>query len=220
MRVVSVNVGTPRPVEWQGRRIFTGIFKQPVAGRVRLHGLNLEGDGQADLVVHGGPDKAVYVYPSEHYPFWRQELGADDLPWGAFGENLTLAGWLEDQVAIGDRFRVGSAEVVVTQPRVPCFKLGLRFGREDVIERFLDSGRSGFYLRVLVVGELEAGSRFERIEEDPHRVTVAEVNRLYFDRHRPHSEPDVDLLLRAVAVEALAAGWKEHFLRRLAAVTH
>jgi MOSC domain-containing protein YiiM len=163
--------------------------------------------------VHGGPDKAVYVYPSEHYPFWREELGIDDLPWGSFGENLTLEGWLEDQVAVGDRFRVGSVEVVVTQPRVPCFKLGLRFDREDVIEKFLDSGRSGFYLRVLVEGELEAGSRFERIEEEAHRVTVAEVNRLYLDRH---GEPNVDLLLRAVAVEALAPGWREHFLRRLA----
>ena len=218
VRVVSVNVSTPRPVEWQGRRIITGIFKQPVAGQVRLRGVNLEGDGQADLVVHGGPDKAVYVYPSEHYPFWREELTLPHLAWGAFGENLTTEGWLEEDVAIGDRFRVGSAEVVVTQPRVPCFKLGLRFGREDMVEKFLDSGRSGFYLRIAAPSELAAGSPFERIAEDPHRVTVAEVNRLYFDRHRPHSEPDVDLLLRAVAVEALAAGWKEHFLRRLAAV--
>lgn len=215
MRVLSVNVSTPRPVEWRGRRIMTGIFKLPVEGPVLLRGVNLDGDAQADLSVHGGPDKAVYAYPSEHYLYWRTELGLDDLPWGSFGENLTLEGWWEDHVAIGDRFRVGTAEVVVTQPRTPCFKLGLRFGREDVIEKFLDSGRSGFYLRVAVEGELEAGASFERIEEDPHGVTVAEVNRLYLDRH---SEPDVELLQRAIAIEALAPVWKEHFLRRLAAV--
>src|SRR5262245_25306653 len=149
MRVVSVNVGLPREVEWKGRVVTTGIFKTPVAARVALRALNLEGDRQADLTVHGGADKAVYAYPSEHYPFWRRELPGLDLPCGAFGENLTTEGLDEAEVRIGDRFRVGTAEVRVTQPRIPCYKLGIRLGRDDIVERFLWSGRSGFYLAVL-----------------------------------------------------------------------
>jgi MOSC domain-containing protein YiiM len=212
MKIVSVNVGLPRPVEWRGRRIMTGIFKQPVSGRIAVRKLNLAGDRQADLSVHGGVHKAVYAYPSEHYPFWRHELELSDLPWGAFGENLTTESWWEDEVHIGDRFRAGTAEFVVTQPRTPCFKLALKFDRDDVVDRFLESGRPGFYLAVAKEGELEAGDPFERIHEDERRVSVVDVVRLYVERY---AAPDRDLLRRAVEVEALPEAWREHFRRRL-----
>jgi MOSC domain-containing protein YiiM len=215
MRVISVNVGLPRPVPGRGGMVMTGIFKDPVAGRVRVRRLNLAGDRQADLSVHGGPDKAVYAYPSEHYPFWRNELPEHELAWGAFGENLTTEGWWEDEVHVGDRFRIGTAEMVVTQPRMPCFKLGLRFGRDDVIARFLESGRPGFYLRVLQEGEVEAGDPCERIFEDPGQLTVVDVIRLYLDRRGALSEADRDLLERAVQVEALPETWRDFFQRRL-----
>jgi len=212
MKIVSVSVGSPRPVDWRGRRIMTGIFKQPVEGRVWLHRLNLEGDRQADLSVHGGMHKAVYVYPSEHYPFWRRELEMEDLPWGSFGENLTTAGWWEDEVHVGDRFRVGTAEVVVTQPRMPCFKLAVKLDREDIIERFLESGRPGFYLGVLQEGDLAAGDAMERIHEDENRVSVVDVVRLYLERDR---KSDPDLLRRAASVEGLPESWRDHFRKRI-----
>jgi MOSC domain-containing protein YiiM len=212
MKIVSVNVGLPRPVAWRGRRIMTGIYKDPVQGRVRVRRTNLDGDRQADLSVHGGPDKAVYVYPSEHYPFWRRELELEDLPWGSFGENLTAEGWWEDEVHVGDRFRIGTAELAVTQPRMPCFKLAMKFDRDDLVEAFLDSGRPGFYFAVVQEGELGAGDAMERIHEDQNGVTVVDVVRLYMDRH---GESDPDLLRRAVAVEALSEGWREHFRKRL-----
>jgi MOSC domain-containing protein YiiM len=211
MRVISVNVGLPRPVEWNGRTVMTGIFKEPVEGTIPMRRLNLDGDRQADLSVHGGPDKAVYGYPAEHYPFWRAEYPDHDLTWAAFGENLTTEGWLEDGVHIGDRFRIGSAEVVVTQPRMPCFKLGIRFGRDDVISGFLESGRPGFYFRVLQEGDVSAGDPMVRIAEDPHRVTVVDIVDLYLAR----DNADRDLLERAVKVEALAQGWRDHFRKRL-----
>jgi MOSC domain-containing protein YiiM len=212
MKIVSVNVGLPRPVAWRGRRIMTGIYKDPVEGRVRARRTNLDGDGQADLSVHGGPEKAVYLYPSEHYPFWRRELELEELPWGSFGENLTAEGWWEDEVHVGDRFRIGTAEFAVTQPRMPCFKLAMKFDRDDVVETFLESGRPGFYLAVTQEGELGAGDAMERIHEDENGVTVVDVVRLYRDRH---GESDPDLLRRAVAVEALSEGWREHFRKRL-----
>jgi MOSC domain-containing protein YiiM len=212
MKVISVNVGLPRPVRGKDGLVMTGIFKEPVAGRVRVRRLNLEGDGQADLSVHGGPDKAVYAYPSEHYPFWRNELPGQTLAWGAFGENLTTEGWWEDEVFVGDRFRIGTTEMVVTQPRMPCFKLALRFGREDVVARFLESGRPGFYLRVLQEGAVEAGDPMERIEEDSRRVRVVDVVRLYLDKK---GTLDRELRERAVQVEALPEAWRDHFRRRL-----
>jgi MOSC domain-containing protein YiiM len=212
MKILSVNVGLPRPVSWRGRRIMTGIYKDPVEGRVKVRRTNLDGDRQADLSVHGGPDKAVYVYPSEHYPFWRRELELEDLPWGSFGENLTAEGWWEDEVHIGDRFRIGTAEFAVTQPRMPCFKLAMKFDREDIVESFLESGRPGFYLAVTQEGELETGDAMERIHEDENDVTVVDVVRLYMDRH---GESDPDLLRRAVAVETLSEGWREHLRKRL-----
>jgi len=206
LRVVSVNAGLPREVVWKGRVVRTGIFKDPVEGRVAVRALNLDGDRQADLTVHGGVSKAVYVYPSEHYAYWREELPGVELPWGMFGENLTTEGLLEGAVGIGDRFRIGSAQVVVTEPRMPCYKLGLRFRRDDVIKRFLASRRTGFYLAVLNEGEVEAGDRMERLSRDPHGVTVADITHLY--TRKPH---DVGLLQRAMSVEALPESWRTYF---------
>src|ERR1044072_7317644 len=157
MKIISLNVGLPREIVYKDRRIVTGIFKEPVEGRIRARKLNLDGDRQADLKVHGGPEKAVYVYPSEHYDFWKSELPDMDLPWGMFGENFTTTGLLETEVHIGDRFRIGTAELMVTQPRMPCYKLGIRFGRDDIIKRFLASERTGFYSSVLKEGEVGAG---------------------------------------------------------------
>jgi MOSC domain-containing protein YiiM len=209
MRVVSVNVGLPREVFWKGQSVTTGIFKEPVEGRVMLRTLNLEGDRQADLSVHGGPTKAVYAYPAEHYRYWSRELPEMPLPWGMFGENLTTEGLREEAVNIGDRFRIGTAEVMVTEPRMPCYKLGIRFGREDMVRRFLASGRSGFYVAVLREGEVGAGDTIQRTHHEPNSVTVADIVRLYV------SERDNwELLQRALQVEALPEGWRDHFRRQ------
>jgi MOSC domain-containing protein YiiM len=175
VKVVSVNVGRPRRVEWGGRQVRSAIWKAPVAGRVRVTRLNLEGDKQSDLRVHGGPDKAVYVYPSEHYAYWARELPALDLPWGAFGENLTTEGLLEADMRIGDSFRAGTAELRVTQPRSPCYKLMVRFDREDMVRRFLDSGRTGFYVAVVTEGDVAAGDPIERVARSDREVTIADV---------------------------------------------
>src|SRR5437016_3424662 len=179
MKVVSINVGLPREVEWRGKTVRTSIFKEPVAGRVRVERLNVEGDRQSDLTVHGGADKAVYAYPAEHYAFWREDLPGMDLPWGAFGENFTTEGLIEDSVRIGDQLRVGSAEFVVTQPRMPCFKLGIRFGRPEMVKLVLRSGRTGFYFAVLTEGEVGAGDSMELLERDEHNIPVADIVNLY-----------------------------------------
>ncbi|NJN85952.1 MAG: MOSC domain-containing protein [Leptolyngbyaceae cyanobacterium SL_7_1] len=210
MKLLSVNVGLPREVSWKGKTVLTGIFKEPVQGRVKLRSLNLEGDGQADLTVHGGVDKAVYAYPVEHYGFWQQELPDTDLPWGVFGENLTIEGVLEEEVRIGDRFRIGTAEVMVTQPRMPCYKLGIKFGREDMVKRFLASQRSGFYFSVLQEGELEAGDGLERISQDESQITVTDIVRLY-----TRESKDLDLLHRATEHQALPESWREYFKQQL-----
>ena len=162
-------------MEWHGRRVLTSIWKSPKAGRVRVARLNLEGDEQSDLSVHGGEEKAVYAYPSEHYAFWRNQLPDAELSWGAFGENLTIEGLLEPEVMIGDRIEIGSAAFVVTQPRMPCFKLGIRFGRDDIIKRFLRSGRTGFYLAVVREGEVGSGDSIEVAARDPRGVSIADV---------------------------------------------
>ncbi len=212
MKIVSVNVSLPKPVEWRGRRIMTGIYKEPVAGRIAVRRLNLAGDGQADLSVHGGVHKAVYAYPCEHYPFWRQELGLTDLPWGAFGENLTTEGWWEDEIHIGDRFRAGTAEFLVTQPRSPCFKLAMKFDRDDLVESFLENVRPGLYLSVAQEGEVAAGDAFERIAEDENHITVTDIYRLYADRK---TRPDPDLLRRASELKALPFSWRDYFRKQL-----
>jgi len=214
MRVVSVNTGVPREVVWKGRKVLTAIFKTPVRGRVPLRGLNFDGDRQADLSVHGGADKAVYAYPVEHYEYWRSELSAAALPMGVFGENLTTEGLLEEAVNIGDRLHVGTAELMVTQPRLPCYKLALRFGRDDMVKRFLASGRTGFYLSVLREGEVGAGDEIERIERDPNNVTVPDITRLYVQKS--YGAADMELVRRAAQMEALPESWRSHLLQRSA----
>ena len=211
MRVLAISVGGPRQIEWHGRLVQTSIFKAPVLGRVRVTQLNLEGDQQSDLSVHGGPDKAVYAYPAEHYPFWRTELSSAELSWGAFGENLTTEGMLENEVCIGDRYRMGSAEFVVTQPRMPCYKLAIKFARAEFVKAFLASERTGFYFAVLREGEVEAEDSIERIAEDERRLSVRDIVRLYTS-----DAPDPQLLQRAVQLDALPDGWREHFVDQLA----
>src|SRR5947199_7703459 len=186
MKLISVSVGRPRQVTWRGKSVMTSIWKSPVEGEVRVTTLNLQGDEQSNLSVHGGADKAVYVYPSEHYAYWRAELPGADLPWGAFGENFTTEGLLEEHVRIGDRLRVGSAEFVVTQPRMPCFKLGIRFDRPDMVKRFLHAGRAGFYLAVLVEGEVTAGDTIEFLARGENGITVADNARLNSTDARNH----------------------------------
>jgi len=210
MKLVSVNVGLPREVEWRGRTVTTGIFKSPVEGRARVRTLNLDGDRQADLSVHGGPTKAVYVYPGEHYAYWRQELPGVDLPPGSFGENLTTEGLRETEVRIGDRFRVGSAVVSVTEPRMPCSKLGVKFGRDDMVRRFLASERSGFYFAVVEEGDVAAGDAIEPLERATHEVTVSEIIRL-FARDRE----DLEALRRVIQVEALPESWLGYFRHQM-----
>ena len=210
MVVLSVNVGVPREVIYKGKTITTGIFKEPVEGRIRLRTLNLDGDRQADLSVHGGLSKAAYAYPIEHYEYWRQQLPGVDLPWGMFGENLTVEGLREDGLNIGDRLRIGSALLVVTGPRLPCHKLAAKFGRDDIIKRFLHSGRTGFYFAVLQEGEVGAGDRITVIGRDEHAVTVADITRLYV-----REKDDVRMLRRAVQVEALPESWRGYFQKRI-----
>jgi MOSC domain-containing protein YiiM len=210
VRVVSVNVGLPRELLWRGRKVRTSIWKAPVEGRVRIRRLNLEGDQQSDLSVHGGPEKAVYAYPSEHYEFWRRELPNMDLPWGAFGENLTIEGMLEDSARIGDRVRAGSAELVVTQPRMPCYKLGIRFDREDMVKRFLRSARTGFYFAVLGEGDVGAGDLLEFTDRPRHEVSVRDVSALY-----AHDAANQDLLRLASELPELPESWREYFRKRL-----
>jgi MOSC domain-containing protein YiiM len=213
MKLVSVNTGLPREVVWHGRSVTTGIFKQPVNGRVALRKLNLDGDGQADLIVHGGEYKAVYCYPIEHYEYWRRELPGRELPMGVFGENFTLDGLLEQSVHLDDRFSVGSAEVVVTQPRLPCYKLGIRFEADDMVKRFFVSGRTGFYLAVTREGEVGAGDQMTVISHDPNGVPVSEITRLYAEKR--YGDADVAWVQRALHVAALPESWKEYFRQRL-----
>jgi MOSC domain-containing protein YiiM len=214
MKIVSLNVGLPRDVLWHGRTVTTGIFKEPVEGHVRLRTLNLDGDRQADLTVHGGAQKAVYCYPIAHYDYWRKELPGRDIPMAMFGENFTTEGLQENSVHLGDRFTVGSAEVVVTQPRLPCYKLGVRFGSDDMVKRFLASGRSGFYLAITREGEVAAGDEIKSISRDPNAVPVSEITRLYIAKR--FNKEDVASLRRALQVAALPEIWKGYFQERLA----
>jgi len=200
--LISVQVGIPRRVLRDGEEVLTGIFKTPVQKRLQMRALNLEGDQQADLSVHGGQNKAVYAYPSEHYPYWEKELPGVELPWGSFGENLTTSGLLESAVYIGDRFTIGAAEVVVTQPRLPCFKLNLKFNRDDMVKRLLASRRTGFYLRVLREGEVGAGDEIIPVHKDENRVSVLDILHLYL-RESDSSE----LRNRALQLEYLSPSW-------------
>jgi MOSC domain-containing protein YiiM len=213
MRLVSVNTGLPREVTWRARSVTTAIFKQSVQGRVALHKLNLDGDRQADLSVHGGKHKAVYCYPAEHYEYWKIELPGRELPFGIFGENFTTDGLLEGSIRLGDRLSVGSAEVVVTQPRFPCYKLGVRFESDDMVKRFLASGRTGFYLAVSREGEVGAGDEIAMITRDPNAFPVSEITRLYI--LKSYRDEDAASVRRALRVAALPENWKEHFRERL-----
>lgn len=214
MKIISVNVGLPRDVVFRGEVVTTAIFKEPIEGQVKLRTLNLDGDKQADLTVHGGVDKAVYAYPSEHYEYWKHELPDIVLPWGMFGENLTTQGMIEDAVNIGDQFQIGSAKVIATQPRMPCYKLGVKFGRMDIIRRFLASGRPGIYFKVLQEGEVEAGDSIELISKDENNITVKDIVRLYV-----RDNNDIESIQRVIRVKDLPTGWRYHFQQQIKQLT-
>lgn len=214
MRLVSLNVGLPREVNWHGQNVTTGIFKQPVSGRVALRRLNLDGDRQADLTAHGGEYKAVYGYPVEHYAYWKKELPGRDLPFAVFGENFTTEGLMETSVHLGDRFSVGSAEVVVTQPRLPCYKLGIRFQSDWMVKRFLASARTGFYFAVAGEGEVGAGDKIKLLSRDPEAVPVSEITRLYVAKR--FTDDDAAVLQRALRVDAFPESWKSYLRARFA----
>jgi MOSC domain-containing protein YiiM len=210
VKLISLNVARPQLMVYKGATISTGIFKKPVSGAVTLRTLNLDGDRQADLTVHGGVYKAVYGYPVEHYEYWRSELPGDKLPLGTFGENFTTEGLSEDDLYIGDRFRIGSAILMVRQPRMPCYKLAAKFQRDDMIERFLHSRRSGFYFSVEQEGEVEKGNSIELISQNRDGITIAEMNRLI-----AHDRYNCELLQKAIATVELPESWREYFLPRL-----
>jgi MOSC domain-containing protein YiiM len=217
MKLVSVNTGLPREVEWHGRIVTTGIYKEPVEGRVALRKSNLDGDRQADLTVHGGEYKAVYCYSLVHYDYWKKELPGRELPMGMFGENFTIDGGedrlREETVFLGDRFSVGTAEVVVTQPRLPCYKLGIRFGADDMVKRFLASGRTGFYVAVVREGEVGVGDEMKVIGRGAEGVAVSEITRLYVAK--TFGEAEIRAVRRALEVKELPESWKEYFRERL-----
>lgn len=210
MHVVSVNVGRPREIEWKGRMVLTSIFKKPAAAQLAVRRLNIDGDEQADLTVHGGQDKAIYAYPGEHYGPWHEQLGRELTP-GNFGENLTTEGLLEDAVHIGDEFRVGTARLVVTQPRLPCYKLGLRFGDPGMVKRFLEAGKPGIYFAVLEEGMVGRGDPIECIALDSSGITVTEMFHLVLDQNAPR-----DALRRLLSVPALADVWRKELQEQLA----
>ena len=210
MKLISLNVSSPRIVAWHGEPVTTGIFNEPVDGPLMLRMLNLDGDRQADLTVHGGKSKAVYAYPSEHYEFWNSELPDMDLPYGMFGENFTTEGLFEHTVNVGDCFRVGQAELMVTEPRLPCYKLGIKFGRADIIKRFLQSRRTGFYFAVLKEGKVEAGDEIELISRDANNISIADITRLY-----AFEKDDLETLRRAVKLKALSESWRGYFQKQI-----
>ena len=214
MKLISLNCGLPREVIWHGTSVTTSIFKEPVKGRVALRKLNLDGDKQSDLTVHGGEHKAVYCYPVEHYQYWRTELPGRPLPLGVFGENFTIEGLNEDTVHIGDRFAIGSAQVVVSQPRLPCYKLGIRFATDDMVQRFLASGRTGFYLAVTREGEVGAGDDITRLSHDPESISVSTITRLYVAK--TYDAESIRQVQRASELTALPDSWKQYLYERAA----
>jgi MOSC domain-containing protein YiiM len=213
LKLISLNVARPRLTIYRGETINTGIFKQPVEEPVALRTLNLDGDRQADLSVHGGPYKAVYAYPSEHYRYWRSELPGTTLPWGMFGENFTTEDLRERDLHIGDRLQVGAAIVMARQTRTPCYKLVAKFQRDDMIERFLGSGRSGVYFSVEKEGTVASGDSVEFLSRAPDGITIEEMNQLIAtDRYNRA------LLEKAITTRALPEHWREHFSERLARI--
>jgi MOSC domain-containing protein YiiM len=217
MKVLSVNVGLPRKILFNGQIITTAIFKDPVKGPISLRKLNLDGDKQADLTVHGGLDKAVYSYPSEHYVYWRKQFPNTDLVWGMFGENFTTEGLFEDAVNVGDQFQIGSAMLVATQPRMPCYKLGIRFGRMDVIRRFMASGRPGIYFKVLTEGEVQREDKIKIIRRDKNNVTVKDIVRLYIARD---NIDNIETMKRVTKIRDLPEGWRYEFQQKIKQLEH
>lgn len=214
MKVISVNVGLPRPVSHKKRQVVTSIFKEPVEGRVKVTILNLNGDAQADLSVHGGVDKAVYSYSEEHYKYWKEAYPMIDMPFGMFGENLTTQGLKEDMVNIGDQYQIGSSRLVVTQPRMPCYKLGIRFGRMDILEKFVNSQRPGIYYRVLEEGELGVGDSIKLLYRDKNNVTINDIVNLYINNH--NDGETISKMQRATKLEFLPEHWRIHFGQKIA----
>src|SRR5581483_6611436 len=210
IRVLSVNVGQPQEVFLGDKVVLTSIFKKPIEGRVAVRRHNLAGDRQADLRVHGGPYKAVYAYASEHFPYWAAELPEMELPWGAFGENLTLSGLTEETAFIGDQFRVGSAVLQITQPRMPCFKLGIRFQRSDMVKRFWRSGYAVIYFAITEEGALETGDELELVHRDAGGVSLADVVRLY------KGQTDDEQLFERMSRAPLRGSWKQEIRERWA----
>ena len=211
MKVLSVNVGQPRDVVADDRLVRTSIFKSPVTGRVPIRNHNLAGDAQSDLSVHGGRSKAVYAYPHEHYAFWREQLPGVDLQPGHFGENLTIDGMLEQDVHVGDRLKIGSTELLVTQPRLPCYKLGIRFGRADMVKRFLASRRTGFYMAVASEGDVGAGDAIEILERHPAGVSIPELLCMYVLKDGAR-----DRVREVIAIPALSDAWRSELQKQLA----
>ncbi len=211
LQIVSVNVGQVREVEDNGRTVTTAIFKSPVEGPVRAEGVNLRGDAQADLSVHGGPDKAIYGFASEHYAQWRADYPHIEFTWGAFGENLTTAGLLEDDALIGARYRCGSLVLRVTEPRMPCSKFGLRLGDKSVLKHMIDTGHSGFYFAIDEEGEIEAGDTLEHLDTPQGAIPVSEISRLYFSKERDAAE--LEAALAAPAVTKEWSDWLEEQLK-------
>ena len=210
MKLLSVNVSEPRSVFHNDQVIQTSIFKEPLSGRVMMRERNIDGDAQADLRNHGGVHKAAYAYPFENYTFWKNELRRDDFTYGQFGENLTVEGMTEDNANIGDVFRIGGALVQVSQPRNPCYKLGIKMGAPEFVRTFLESCRLGIYLRVLEEGEIGAGDAIERIKEDPEGMTVREIARL-----RNIDTQNLERAKKALHIEALAPELRQEFRHRL-----
>jgi MOSC domain-containing protein YiiM len=213
MKVLSINVGLPKKVLFNGQTVTTAIFKDPVKGSITLHKLNLDGDRQADLTVHGGVDKAVYSYPAEHYDYWRKQFPNLDIKWGMFGENFTTEGLIEDTVNVGDQFQIGSAKLMATQPRMPCYKLGIRFGHMEIIRKFLVSGRPGIYFKVLKEGQVQISDKIESVRKDENNVTVKDIVHLYITRD--HAVDNIETMRRAIKINALPEGWKYEFKQNI-----
>jgi MOSC domain-containing protein YiiM len=205
-RLLSVNVGLPRDVTWQGKTVHTGIWKAPVKGPRMVRRLNIDGDGQGDRAGHGGEHRAVFVYQYDSYRYWQSQLGRMSLTYGQFGENFTVEGLADTEVCIGDRYRIGGALFEVTQPRVTCYRVGIRMNEPEMAALLVKHGRPGFYFRVIEEGEVEAGDEIAQVAAGPERMSVFEINALLYMPGHPR-----DSLERALRIPALSGGWRHSF---------